>query len=147
LKVLKIITLLFLLFNLTACSWQEYFIIINDSSSNIIIEYDLLELTDEFPIFETVPQLCKKGKNNPVNWDYRLDVKDLNDSLNHVKIVLPPSTVLIFGRLSNDNYESFDQYFINSRVFNLNSIQITSENRSFEINKEEFDNFFTKDKG
>jgi hypothetical protein len=64
-----------------------------------------------------------------------------------VKIILPPNNALIIGRISNDHYTSFDQYFINGRTFNLKKLSVKKGTTTIQISPDNFDDYFKKKNG
>ena len=138
------VILIGLFFLLNSCSWQEYFLIFNETEFHVLVEYEIEKTDIGFPIFMARPSLYKIAKNGGVSWEEKITAKD-EDSLVHlIKIVLPPHSVLNFGLLSNDRYQNYDQKFINDRVFNLDKIVIEVKGEITEILPEKFDVFFIK---
>lgn len=96
-----------------------------------------------FPIFTERAEIFKMNKSGDINWENRSAITDLDTSLQTVKIILPPNSILNFGHLSNDHYTSHNQYFINDRKFNLEKLIVNKT----EIVPETFDKYFKKDDG
>lgn len=139
------VILIGLFFLFTSCSWQEYFLIFNETEFPVLVEYEIEKTDMGFPIFMARPSLYKIAKNGGVNWEQKIKAKD-EDSLVHlIKIELPPNSVLNFGLLSNDRYQNYDQEFINGRVFNLKKMVVEIKGAATEILQENFDVFFMKD--
>ena len=132
---------------LQACSWQESFIIANQTSADITIEYELTAPQSGFAIFDTHPNSYKLNSSNSIDWDKQEDVADLDTAAYVIKIVLPPNHALIIGHLSNDHYKSHDQVFINGRTFNLKKLKIQNDKVVTEISPENFDDHFSKKDG
>ena len=138
-------TSLFILF--TACSWQQYFAVFNNTDKDIYIEYCIKRVNGGFPIFDQEPEFYKTNKKNNINWDAYLlqNTELLNDTT--IRFTLAPSSVSIIGVLSNDNYTSYNQYFINGRSFNLEYIRIVNGNDTTLVVPDTFDNYFLNDNG
>jgi len=138
---------LFFLYIFQGCSWQEYFIITNQTSTDIIIEYEITMPQTGFAIFDTHPSSYKLNSNNNIDWNEQADVLDQDTAAFTAKIVLAPKTALTIGHLSNDHYKGRDQYFINGRVFNLKRLKIQNDKTVIEISPENFDDHFSKKDG
>ncbi len=145
LKIWKYCFLLGVL-SLTSCSWQEYFVIKNNSNSEITVKYKLSQ-NSSFTIFEEIPAIYKATKKLNIDWEKQLLTKDLDSSKYGVEIKVPAKSILKFGQLSNDHYSNHSQKFINDRIFNLQSIEIVSKNNIIFIQPENFDMYFKKTKG
>lgn len=143
----KFIIFLTAVFLLQGCSWQEYFIITNETTEDIVIEYKLKKTPEGFPIFDQHPKSYELNADGLIYWDKMKSIKDTDTTDQSIQITLPPNTGLLMGQLSNDEYKSFDQTFINRRHFNLKSLKITSAGKTTEIQPETFDDHFTKEKG
>ena len=139
--------LLFLVCFLQSCSWQEYFVITNETKSDIIIEYEIEMPASGFSIFNTNPLYYKLNSDGSIYWDETNNATDIDTARLLVKIILPPNNGLVIGNLSNDNYKSYNQYFINGRHFNLKKLRIQNAETITEINRPNFDTYFTKQKG
>ena len=133
-----------LLLLLQGCSWQEYFVLANQSGSDITIEYEIELPTDGFPIFDDVPRAYDLEPDGAILWDRTGPIADLDTARSRIKFILPPNKGLMIGRLSNDNYQSHDQYFINGRHFNLKHLRIRNGRTTTEIVPGHFDDHFTK---
>ncbi|HRP60001.1 MAG TPA: hypothetical protein PK833_06895, partial [Vicingus sp.] len=57
------------------------------------------------------------------------------------------NAALIFGRLHNDKYTSYNQSFINGRSFNLAELTIKTAQKTTSILPETFDNYFKEQNG
>lgn len=145
-RVGKAISCILLLFILTACSWQEYFIVKNTSNSAIEISYKVSEVKG-FGIFETNPTLYKATSSGDIDWGRQLTFVDSDTSKLMVKITLPAKSILKFGILDNDTYEKYNQKFINGREFNLDELIVINKGDTTQISAKLFDNFFKKEKG
>ena len=133
---------------LSGCSWSEYFVVNNLSDHPIFINYTISEPKDHnFGIFDPNPKFYKATKNGNIDWNNKIELKDLDESNEIVSIYLPSNTIMIFGRLNNDKYTSYDQYFINSREFNFDYMEVEVNLNVFHISKNTFDKNFIKDKG
>jgi hypothetical protein len=136
-----------MIFLLSGCSWQEYFVISNETNADITVEYKLATVVDGFAIFNQTPAVYAQDISGNIDWERKISIVDKDTSLDMVRVVLPAKSTIIFGRLSNDKYEKYNQYFINSRVFNLKSVSINNKGNITEIRPENFDNFFAKKNG
>lgn len=134
-------------FLFSACSWQEYFIIKNETKTDIKIEYTVENPVDGFQIFENDPSFYQLDKNGKIDWNEKISVVDLDTSFNTVSVFLPANCSIIIGHLSNDKYVRYDQHFINGRIFNLKKIKIQTKASATEIIPENFDEFFYKKNG
>jgi len=144
----KILYVLLITFVLSSCSWKEYFIIKNTSNKTITITYHLEEPSKSaFPIFYIKPEAYNLNNKGNIDYDNKLKVVDNDTSMHFVNINLKPNSAMIFGDLNNDNYTKFDQYFINSRIFNLNMIKIEYGEKTIDITKKTFDEYFHKKDG
>lgn len=143
----KFILFLTAVFLLQGCSRQEYFVITNETTADIIIEYKLKKTPEGFPIFDQHPKSYALNDDGAIYWDKLKSIKDTDTIEHFIHITLPPNTGLIIGRLSNDEYKSYDQDFINNRHFNLERLKIISDDKRSEIYPETFDSFFTKENG
>lgn len=133
----------------SGCSWVEYFTVGNLSDASIFVSYKINPLSEgmSFGIFDTSPKFYKLYKKGGVQWKHEIKIKDMDDSPDGVSVSLPANTVMIFGRLHNDNYESTEQYFINGREFNLDFMEIEVNLEVHHISKDTFDKHFTKKNG
>jgi len=133
--------------SLTACSWQEYFVISNMSDETAKVEYCITMNFGGFPLFENDPDFFRIAENGNINWEKNIE-KELNSiSDTIISFELNKKEAAIIGRLSNDHYTGYNQYFINGRVFNLNYINIISKTDTVRIIPESFDKYFSKVKG
>jgi len=133
----KTYSIIAIIFFLSACSWQESFILKNNLSSAIIVSYSISQV-DGFAIFDNQPNIYQSTKSGDINWEKELKIEDKDTSELGFQFALPANSILKFGHLSNDNYSNKDQYFINGRVFNFENM---------EISKDKFDSFFKKKNG
>ncbi|MBQ21224.1 MAG: hypothetical protein P1U44_13710 [Vicingaceae bacterium] len=133
----------------SGCSWVEYFTIGNKTDAPITVTYELNELEEGniFGIFINNPEAYQLSKLSKIQWDNKFELEDLDDNPVIVKVILPPKTIMIFGRLHNDTYESNNQQFINSRDFNFSSMVIEHQGEIIQITKATFDDYFLKKNG
>ncbi|MBL0128815.1 MAG: hypothetical protein IPP83_15470 [Flavobacteriales bacterium] len=136
--------LVLLLCSLQGCSWQENFVITNETGSDLVIEYEVDIPTSGFAIFDEHPLYYKLRPDGDVYWNETHEAVDLDTARTLVKVILPTGHGLIIGRLSNDEYSSYDQYFINGRHFNLKVLRIHGAHTLTEIRPATFDDHFTK---
>ena len=132
---------------LTSCSWQEYFVINNTSETSIQITYTLDTSLCGFCLFSEPPRAYKTDKEFDIDWEKPININDADSSITSVSFSVPPHTAVIIGTLSNDHYTSYNQYFINSRKFNLQTLSIISKEDTTIILPETFDRFFVKEEG
>lgn len=144
---IKLLILLSIVFLFHGCSWQESFVITNETKSDIIIEYDVEMPSNGFPIFDNHPNYYELNSDGLIYWDKVKKIVDLDTANHSVKFILLPNNGLIIGTLSNDNYKSYDQYFINGRHFNLKDLKIKKAGTVTEIRPKNFDDYFTNQKG
>ena len=148
-RIVLLITIFIIWLSQSGCSWMEYFTVGNLSDSSIFVSYKLKPLSEDktFGLFDTSPTFYKVSRKGGVHWDQKITIEDIDDSTEGVSIYLPAKTVMIFGRLRNDNYENSNQYFINGREFNLDFLEVEVNLEVHHISKETFDKHFTKKNG
>lgn len=129
------------------CSWVEDFILVNNSETPISIIYELDSSTSSFPIFDYSPEGYKLLSSQEPDWNNVLKLIDEDSAILIVKVELPAKSVLSFGRLQNDHYKKYNQYFINARKFNLKTMRIKTGGKEHVILPETFDSFFKKNNG
>lgn len=129
----------------TSCSWQEYFVVENNSDSSIVVSYSLSQ-ANGFPIFDEADAYMTT-KSGEIDWNKKITIEDSDTSALGFQFILPPNSVLLFGHLSNDHYSSWNQQFINGRVFNFQMMKIKMKDRNITITKDGFDSFFKKKNG
>jgi hypothetical protein len=134
-----------MLFN--RCSWIEEFIIVNESEKAIYVKYEITENSGVFSLFHAHPSMCVLNSSNEVEWGKEIAFADEDSAANKVSVAIPPRSVLVFGRLQNDTYKSYDQKFINGRTFNLKQLQIAQTNKILDILPASFDDHFKKHRG
>lgn len=121
--------LIFLLV-IQGCSWVVNFYIANQTKNSIKIELELDDTIKGFGIFHNsgIPTtVYKVNEYDKIDFSENLNITCSKIwSKNHFQIILPPQTAYVIGSLSNDKYTSYDQYFINGRVFNLKQLKIIS---------------------
>jgi len=143
---LKLLLIALTAFLLQGCSWVLRFFVVNDTKAPITIEMKLHKDVSAFPIFHYGPLYTYKAEKNKVDCEQPKEVTPSYqaDDKSHYKIDLPANTALEIGRLENDKYEKYDQVYINGRVFNLESLTITSNGKETLIVPKTFDNYFKK---
>lgn len=140
--------LLLLSITFSGCSWSEYFMVSNLSDQSIFVNYAITAPQGHnFGIFEPSPTFYSATKNGKIDWNHKIEVKDSDERDEVVSIYLPAKSIMVFGSLQNDNYESYDQSFINSREFNLDYISIEVNSQVFHTSKKHFDKEFKKEDG
>ena len=146
-KAAKIISAITLIIFLTSCSWQEYFVVSNTSQSELTINYTIKEVENGFPIFTNQPLLYKLNNSNKIDWDTNQIPVDLDSSSTGLKLKIPAHHAVIFGELNNDHYKTYNQAFINDRVFNLKELEIFKNKDTLKIVPTNFDSHFKKTNG
>lgn len=141
----KLLGTLILTLILSSCSWQEYFVVENNSDSSIVVTYTLSQ-ANGFPIFDEADAYMTT-KSGEIDWNKKITIEDNDTSAFEFHFMLPPNSVLLFGHLSNDHYSSWNQQFINGRVFNFQQMKIKMKDRNIAISKDSFDSFFKKKNG
>lgn len=126
---------------LAGCSWQIPFLIANQSTTPRKITVRLEIPASGIPLFRM--HLMQRLPLTDGNADFsRGESLNLAETWEQV-VVIEPNHALELGRLSNEDYQSSDQHFINGRVFNL--AEIRSENTR--ITRQNFDQYFVRDRG
>jgi hypothetical protein len=125
---------------------MEYFMVINASSSEIIVNY---QISDDggFSIFERIPNANKLDVSGEIVFNKPVRLIDLDTSKLGISVKIPPKMTLTIGHLMNDRYKKYNQEFINGRVFNLEKIEIKTAQKSITILQNQFDKFFKKSEG
>lgn len=134
-------------FVLNACSWQESFIVKNQSDEDLVVYYQLKNPTKSFAIFSYTPQVYKLKNNYELDWNSEINILDMDTAILQIKIIIPPKHALVLGHLSNDKYKKYNQDFINDREFNLDFLKISNTQHQVYIVPETFDNYFKKQSG
>lgn len=135
-----------LLLLLEACSWQEYFIIKNNSTSDIVLTYTLT-VAEGFPLFDATTTAYSSKSSGEIDWAKTVHVEDQDTSLLGLQFTLPPKCNLVIGYLHNDRYSNAKQQFINNRVFNFERMEIKKKDGKNTITKDNFDSYFKKNDG
>jgi len=105
-RILSVISFFSLTILLTGCSWNEYFVIVNRTGSDILVEYQLDEPVDALDIFVTAPDVYRADDKDEIDWDIeKIDSEDSEPDISKVSLVLKNGTLLRFGILRNDHYE------------------------------------------
>jgi hypothetical protein len=146
-KLLKNGILFLLLQLLLGCSWIEHFMVINESDQPIEVTYTLETPKETFAIFDYRYDVYAIKKPGQIDWNKKMEINDLDTSFQTIHIQLPPKATLIFGSLHNDNYTTYNQYFINGRSFNLIEITVKTAKETIVVKPETFDTFFKKKNG
>lgn len=145
-KINTYIIIVVILFFFSSCSWQEYFIVKNNSDSSILVTYTISQ-ANGFPIFDNMPGAYMSAKSSDIDWNKEIVLEDKDTSALGFQFTLPPRSILKFGHLSNDNYSNKNQYFINDRIFNFETMEIKKKDEAITITKDKFDSFFKKENG
>jgi hypothetical protein len=145
-KRVIIITALSALF-LWSCSWQQYFRITNSAGNDILVEYCIRSRFNGFPIFDHSPEFFHTASNGKIDWNKPIDMVAESFSDTIIRFQLSTRSTAIIGRLSNDHYTDYKQYFINGRVFNLVYVKIINKKDTTVIVPETFDQHFGNSNG
>lgn len=138
--ILTIVTLL------SGCSWQEYFVISNETNFPLTVNYRLSETTSGFGFFDSEPSAYHFNPTGDIDWSNKLNISDIDSSKTGVSVTLPPKSSLLIGSLLNEHYENHNQKNVNDRV-NLKNINIIHPEKAFEITAENFESYFKKRNG
>ena len=130
---------------LSSCSYNEYFVVINNSNQAISISFTYEIDSTAIEIFDNRPDVYSLNEEN-INWSDKKEVK-LKESWNAYELTLPAKSGLVFGNLSNEHFESVDQEFINMRKFNFIEMKIGFAGTETIVLKETFSDFFKKEGG
>jgi hypothetical protein len=144
---LKSTLLLLFCFTFSSCSWTEYFVVVNASSSEIMVNYQLSDAKLGYGIFGDVPEANKLDVSGEIVFNQPVKLIDLDTSKLGVSVKIPPKTTLQMGYLRNDTYKKYNQKFINGHFFNLQKIEIKTDQKSVTILQNQFDKFFKKSEG
>lgn len=140
--------LIFFGFVLSGCSWVERFVIFNTLNESILVNYTLTQPDENgFAIFDQYVECYELKNNQNFDWNKSISVVDTDSSQFSFSFEIPAQTAFIFGHLHNDSYEGYDQYFINGRSFNLESLEIISSTQKVSTTPEAFDQLFKKKDG
>ena len=142
----KLLILVFSAFLLQACSWRIRFLLVNSTDKPITVEIKVQENRTGFPIFHSRKLYVHEAPNNKLKDEEKEFSPDTLESSAHIKFTLAAHTAVEIGELQNDHYEKYNGYFINGRVFNLESLVINSVGKETKIIPENFDNYFKKGK-
>ena len=134
------ITIIFLF---SSCSWTVPFYIFNTTNEAVTVKYELNPIDHGFAIF-LEPELYLLNKKGKIKYDSIIKIKDLDPAPLVFKISVPAKSAVQIGHLNNDNYEHYDQKFINDRHFNLKSIRLLNKGEGIRIVPETFDDYFKK---
>ena len=130
------------------CSWVNRFFVVNTTGKPVTVEIKLNKNVTSFPIFHYRELYAYPCENKKPEWGQQKEIlADTLEDYSHFKVQLPAHTALEIGRLQNDKYEKYDQYFINGRVFNLEQLLITSGGKETKIVATTFDKYFSKENG
>lgn len=139
----------FLLASLTfsACSYQQYFTLGNSTDETILIKYSLDDPTSEKALFGVSGEVYQSTREYFPNWEHKLPYQDLNNSDSNVWIKLGPKSTLVFGTLSNDQYDIDTKTSATGKRFNLTEMAFSVNGIDYLINEDNFHDFFLKDSG
>lgn len=122
---------------LATCSWRVQFLIINAAATPREVTIELDVKSRGFLIFDP-RKFTLYPYDEEIDYTHEQSAaKPLQGSL---KIVIPPKSALVIGRLNNQHYENSRQRFINDRVFNLVRVQAGKH----EVTRDSFDQHFRK---
>ncbi len=131
----------------SGCSFQHYFILGNSTDQSILIEYTLENPQEENVIFGSEGEIYQSSRDYSPNWEHPLPYRDFNNSDEKVSIKLGPKSTLVFGMLSNDQYDAQSMKSASGKLFNLKQMTFTVNGIEYLINKENFHDFFLEDGG
>lgn len=129
----------------SGCSTQQYFILSNSTDEAIVIKYTLENPTDENALFGVAGEIYQSNRDYYPNWEHKLPYNDLHNADNKVQINLGPKSTLVFGVLSNDTYNTESKTSNGGKLFNLVEMKFSVNGIDFEINKDNFHDFFLFD--
>ena len=130
----------------SGCSWQEYFVIVNETSFPTTVSYTLSGTENGFGLFDNEPSVYPLNPSGDIDWSNKLSITDMDTTQTGISVTLPSRCTLIMGSLMNDHYENHDQKSAGDRV-NVKNISINHPERAFEITAENFATFFKKKNG
>lgn len=142
---MRIFAVIFCLTFLTACSFQEYFVIINSSEEAISVEFSFGIDPESFDIFNDQPEVYELNEDL-INWSEPVPVS-ISKNVDSYQLDLPKKCALVLGRLNNEHFESVDQDFINGRKFNFKELKIIQKETTEKISKSTFSNHFVRKNG
>jgi hypothetical protein len=118
----------------------------NTSESPITVEIKLKKDLTNFPIFHYRKVYVHDAPNDKIKDEEKEFLADTLENYSHFKYTIPAHSAVEIGELQNDKYEKYNQYFINGRIFNLESLVINSAGKETKIVPETFDAYFKKGK-
>ncbi|MGZ3865897.1 MAG: hypothetical protein ACXVOH_03820 [Bacteroidia bacterium] len=118
----------------------------NSGASPINVEIKLNKNRSGFPIFHYRNLYVHEAPNDKIKDTEREILADTLEDISHFKFILSPHTAVEIGELQNDKYENHNQHFINDRIFNLESLILSSGGKETKIVPETFDTYFKKEK-
>ncbi|MGD1841124.1 MAG: hypothetical protein ACFB0B_09540 [Thermonemataceae bacterium] len=131
---------------LTACSWSQHFAIVNTTQDTLTITYTFQQPPLQQYIFVENPIAYSIKEDYQPNWSSPNPLTDEDSTTLTVQVKLPPSQVLVFGTLRNDEYEGADHRPINGQLFNLQTLRIERGETVEHISAQTFDSYFMKRK-
>lgn len=143
----RLIIFFFLTITLSGCSFQRYFILGNATDQTISVQYTLETPMEESAIFGKEGEIYQSYRDYSPNWEHPLPYRDLNSSDQKVSIQLGPKSTLVFGTLSNDQYDALTMKSSSGKLFNLVEMTFSSNGIDYVITKDNFHDFFLEDGG
>ena len=118
----------------------------NTSNNPVNIDIKLNKNISTFPIFHYGKIYVHEAPNEKIKDEEKEILSDTLENFSHFNFTLPAHSAAEIGELQNDKYEKYNQFFINGRVFNLESLVINSGGNKTKIVPETFDTYFKKGK-
>ncbi len=131
----------------SGCSFQRYFILGNATDEAISIQYTLRNPTELHVIFEKEGAIYQSNRDYSPNWQHPLPYLDLNNSDEKVVINLGAKSTLVFGTLSNDEYDVNSMKTARGKIFNLVEMTFSVNGVDYHITKDNFHDFFLEEGG
>ncbi|MDG1330731.1 MAG: hypothetical protein P8P74_00260 [Crocinitomicaceae bacterium] len=146
-KKMHLLSLMLISLMFAGCSYQQYFIIGNATDQTISIKYSLDDAKSDKALFGPNGEVYQSTREYFPNWEHQLPYQDLNNSDDKVWIKLGPKSTLIFGSLSNEKYNEETMSSSAGRSFNLNEMTFNVNGVEYQIDANNFHDFFLEDGG
>jgi hypothetical protein len=132
---------------LAGCSYSESFALVNRSTDEIEFSYLLSELTPQEGLFDKWIELYEENGEGYPDYSKDLSVVDLDTAANRIRIIVPSKSVLVFGNISNEHYDSKRRITNGGKSFNLSEIQLQQNGRIVEMSTDDFHKHFRESNG
>ena len=116
----------------------------NTSDKPINVDIKLHKNQVNFPIFHYGKIYVHEAFDEKMKDAEKEMLSDTLENFAHFNFTLAAHSAAEIGELQNDHYEKYNQYFINGRVFNVESLVINSGGNKTTIVPETFDTYFKK---